>query len=57
MPRRAALRVRRCGAQKAFPAGLHTEAAKTQVRRGGYPGLRKDRYDAIIDAIKTRLEV
>lgn len=32
------------------------EVAKDYVRRE-YPGLRKDQYDAIIDAIKDRLEI
>jgi hypothetical protein len=32
------------------------EAAKSFVRRE-YPGLRKEEYDAVINAIKDRLEI
>ncbi|WP_103021489.1 hypothetical protein [Salinibacter altiplanensis] len=41
---------------KEFDGWTAYEAAKGYVRRE-YPGLRKDQYDAIIDAIKTRLEI
>jgi len=35
---------------------MRTQTDNHYVRRE-YPGLRKDQYDAIIDAIKTRLEI
>jgi hypothetical protein len=41
---------------KGFSGWNAYEAAKGYVRRK-YPGLRKDKYDAIIDLIKDRLEI
>jgi hypothetical protein len=52
--RRIASEAVRCA--KGLSGWTAYEAAKTHVRRE-HPGLRKDRYDAIIDAIKTRLEI